>query len=257
MLCAPFFSVLACVYQCVLVQLWFLYPFSPSSSSLFSLPCVCECRTIGCTGGPSTSPLPSVRFHYKQCWRWVERVCVRARARWCWWGSPLDICGLIWTGGWDTSPCRVPPRSSEASPRDRPRGDCQFEIIFLNYFFIYLFWGAEEGGDGLACTINSVSLESHQKYFFFSNKKVQPRKTQLKTCPCFLFFVVSCVWLKSHISPPEESKSLMVMSCCTSWQKQSHLSIIPVITTLTPSNVSLIYHRCTRLNNLSKHKHFF
>ena len=133
----PFFF-----FVCVCAGLWFLSPFSPSSSSSppplssSSLLCACECRTIGCTGGPSTSPLPSVRFHYKQCWRWVEMcvcvcvlVCVCVVV-WCWWGSPLDICGLIWTGGWDTSPCRVPPRSGEASPRDQRRGDCQFEIIF-------------------------------------------------------------------------------------------------------------------------------
>jgi len=74
-------SFLLCVSECVRVCVCGFGSSTPPpppphfSSSLFSLLCICECWTIGCTGGRSTSPLPSVRFHYKQCWRWVERVC--------------------------------------------------------------------------------------------------------------------------------------------------------------------------------------
>lgn len=121
--------VTVCVCVCVVLQLWYPFYTSPPPSLLL----VCEGRTIGCTGGPSTSLLPSVRFHYKQCWRW---------------GSPLDICGLIWTGGWDTSPCRVLLRSSEDSPRDGRSGDS-----FLKDFCLLVLCK-----ESVNCTINGVSF---------------------------------------------------------------------------------------------------
>lgn len=130
-----------CVCVCDLVQLWFLCPSFPLSlSSLFSLPCVCKCWTIGCTGGLSTSPLPSVRFHYKQCWRWVECVCGVGG------GVLLTSVGLFEWADETWIPAEFLHRKTRLLRKNCPTVDCQFYIchkecsfssVYILFHFIY------------------------------------------------------------------------------------------------------------------------
>lgn len=124
---------------------------------LFSLLRVSECWTIGRTGGRSTSP-PSVRFHYKQCWRWVAGVSVHVHVHVCGGvggGSPLDICGPIWMGGWDTNP----PPSVSVERRDVAKRPTEgrlslsdgFRKMLLN-LFLTTMWVLELRTSVLICS---------------------------------------------------------------------------------------------------------
>lgn len=165
MVCIPFFF--ACVHQCVCSRMRALIPLpilSPPSSSSSSSSLSCVSANAEQLDAQVVRPLllfQVLDFITNSVGGGSKCVCACVCVLWCWWGSPLDICGLIWTGGWDTSPRRVPPRRSKASPRDRRRGVCRFEIIFFKSFFkkCFILWGKK----GVIRAINGARKHSPEK----------------------------------------------------------------------------------------------